>query len=136
MRVVVDTNVIVSALYKPASVPDRAIAALWTHGATVLYDARVADEYRSVLARPKFASIDRHRIDDMLALFFTRGHDVGQVTPWQGALSDEDDRVFVELALFAHADAIVTGNIKDYPLGLGFDVLPPALLLDRLTTAG
>ncbi len=133
MRVVVDTNVIVSALLKPTSVPDRAIEALWAHGATVLYDARVADEYRSVLGRPKFASIDRGRIDDMLALFFSRGHDVGQVAPWQGALTDEDDRIFVELALFAAADAIVTGNIKDYPLGLGFDVFPPATLLARLT---
>jgi hypothetical protein len=41
----------------------------------------------------------------------------------------------VELALSAGADAVVTGNIKDYPRGLGFEVLPPAMLLAQLSTA-
>jgi putative PIN family toxin of toxin-antitoxin system len=135
MRVVIDTNVLVSALIKPGSVPDRAVAALWEQNATVLFDARVADEYRSVLARPKFRAIERARIDELLALLFARGQEVSTVAGWSGALPDEGDRIFVELALSAAADAIVTGNIKHYPLGLGFDVLPPATVLAQLSTA-
>src|SRR5687768_17145307 len=92
MRVVIDTNVLVSALYKPGSVPDRAVAALWVRNATVLYDARVADEYRSVLARPKFQAVDRRRIETLLATVFSRGQNVGEVRPWNGALRDEGDR--------------------------------------------
>jgi uncharacterized protein len=132
MRFVVDTNVIVSALHKPGSVPDRALAAIWTRNGTVLYDVRIADEYRSVLARPKFKSIDRTRIDELLERLFTRGQDPGEVTPWEGDLPDEGDRIFVEIAIAGRVDAIVTGNIKHYPLGLGFAVLPPATLLAQL----
>jgi len=135
MRVVLDTNVLVSALYKPGSVPDRAIAALWEHDATVLFDARIADEYRSVLARPKFGSIARARIDALLERIFARGQEVGPVASWRGPLRDEGDRIFVELALSATVDAVVTGNIKHYPLGLGFEVLPPASLLAQLSAA-
>ena len=47
-------------------------------------------------------------------------------------MSDDDDRIFVEIALAGHADAIVTGNIADYPTDLGFQVLPPASLLAQL----
>ncbi|MBX3217195.1 MAG: putative toxin-antitoxin system toxin component, PIN family [Labilithrix sp.] len=131
MRVVVDTNVIVSALLKPGSVPDHALAAIWEH-ATVLYDRRVADEYRDVLARPKLRAIDRGRADALIATLRERGVDLGEVPAWTGAMTDEDDRVFVEVALAGRADAIVTGNLRDYPTGLGFEVLPPATLLARL----
>jgi putative PIN family toxin of toxin-antitoxin system len=135
VRIVIDTNVVVSALYKPGSVPDRAITALWERGATVLFDARLADEYRSVLARPKFRAIERARIDALLGDLFARGQEVVTVASWDGPLPDEADRIFVELALSAAADAVVTGNIKHYPLGLGFEVLPPAALLAQLSTA-
>lgn len=131
MRVVVDTNVIVSALLKPGSVPDRALAAIWEH-ATVLYDRRVAQEYRDVLARPKLRAIDRGRADALIATLHERGVDLGEVPAWTGAMTDEDDRVFVEVALAGPAGAIVTGNLRDYPTGLGFEVLPPATLLARL----
>src|SRR5262249_43020179 len=103
MLVVIDTNVLVSALYKPGSVPDRAIAALWERNATVIFDARIADEYRSVLARPKFRAIERARIDALLALLFARGQEVSTVASWDGPLRDEADRIFVELALSAAA---------------------------------
>jgi uncharacterized protein len=130
MRLVVDTNVIVSALLKPGSVPDRALTAIWKLG-TVLFDDRIADEYRAVLERPKFRAIDRQRVDDFLATLRARGVHLGEVPAWTGAMTDEDDRVFVEAAVAGRADAIVTGNIRDYPSGLGFEVLPPATLLAR-----
>lgn len=133
MRVVIDTNVIVSALLKPGSVPDRALAALWSRGATVLYDARITSEYQAVLARPKFASIDRERADALLAAIARRGTAVDPVEPWSGTMIDADDRIFVEVALSGRADAIVTGNGKHYPTDLSFEVLAPATLLERLS---
>jgi len=129
MRLVLDTNVVISALLKPGSVPDRAIAAIWRTGATVLYDARIADEYREVAARPKFRAIDRARLDDMLARLLGRGELLGDVPRWEGPMKDESDRVFVEVALAGRAHAIVTGNLKHYPHDLAFEVQPPATLL-------
>jgi putative PIN family toxin of toxin-antitoxin system len=136
-RVVVDTNVLVSALYKPSSVPARALDAIWRTGqgqgtACLLYDARIVDEYRSVLARPKFRALDRERIEELIARVLSDGADLGEVAPWNGSLPDEGDRVFVEVALAGRAHAIVTGNIKHYPVDLGFAVLPSATLLAEL----
>ncbi len=133
LRFVVDTNVLVSALYKPGSVPARALEAIWRIGerqgtASLLYDARIVDEYRSVLARPKFRALDRHSIDELISEVLSRGADLGDVAAWSGALPDEGDRIFVEVAL-AGCAMIVTGNIKHYPVDLGLQVLPPAMML-------
>ncbi len=132
MRLVLDTNVVVSALLKPASVPGRALAAIWSTQAVVLYDARIEHEYRDVLRRPKFRAIAAHLVDAFLATLTACGNDVGDVPSWPGAMNDEDDRAFVEVALAGRADAIVTGNLRDYPLDLGFEVRPPATLLALL----
>lgn len=132
MRLVLDTNIVVSALLKPASVPGRALAAIWSTNAVVLYDARIDHEYRDVLRRPKFRAIAPELVDDFLATLAARGKDLGDVPAWSGAMTDEDDRAFVEVALAGHAHAIVTGNIRDYPVGLGFEVHPPATLLAML----
>jgi uncharacterized protein len=132
MLLVLDTNVLVSALLKPGSVPDRALSAIWARGATILYDARIVDEYRSVLTRPKFRAIEHARIDEVLAEIIARGKALEGVARWDGAMTDDDDRIFVEVALAGHANAIVTGNVRHYPTDLGFEVLPPAKLLERL----
>ena len=132
MRIVVDTNVLVSALLKPESVPDRALLAIWKSGAHVLFDARIAAEYREVLARPKFRVIARSRGEALLSQLLSRGEDLGPVASWAGPLPDEGDRIFVEAALAGHADVIVTGNLRDYPVDLGFAVEPPATLLAML----
>ena len=51
------------------------------------------------------------------------------IAAWEGAMTDDDDRIFVEVALAGRADAIVTGNLRHYPSDLGFAVHPPATLL-------
>lgn len=132
MRLVVDTNVLISALLKPGSVPDRALDAIWRRGALVLYDARIAAEYREVAMRPKFRAIARDRVEELLAKLLERGERLADAAAWEGAMTDEGDRIFVEVALAGRADAIVTGNLKHYPTDLGFAVQPPATLLAML----
>jgi putative PIN family toxin of toxin-antitoxin system len=132
MRLVLDTNVLISALWKPGSVPDQALIAAFARGATVLYDARIVAEYRTVLARPKFKRIDPARTADLIARLVSNGEEVTDVPAWEGALPDDDDRLFVEVALAGSADAIITGNLRDYPETLGVSVLPPASLLAML----
>ena len=133
MRLVLDTNLLVSALLKPGSVPDRLLELVWGGAATALYDTRMTDEYRSVLARSKFRSIDRARIDEVFARLLARGEEIAVAAEWKGAMKDEGDRMFVEIALAGRAHAIVTGNLKDYPRDQGFDVLPPATALAMLS---
>ena len=109
MRLVLDTNVIVSALLKPTSVPGRTLATIWSKGAVVLYDARIEAEYRDVLRRPKFKAIAAGLVDEFLAKLTACGEQLGVVTAWTGAMTDDDDRIFVEVALAGSAQAIVTG---------------------------
>jgi putative PIN family toxin of toxin-antitoxin system len=134
LRVVIDTNVVISALLKPGSVPDRLMSALWAdrRAATALYDARIEEEYREVALRPKFRAILPGRIEALLASLRACGERVTEVPAWGGAMTHENDRRFVEVALAGQAHAIVTGNLKHYPSDLGVDVQPPASLLAML----
>lgn len=125
MRVVIDTNVLVSALLHPTRVPALCLAALGAREAEVLYDARVEAEYREVLGRQKFRAIDPASREALLASLLV-GPALGPVEVFRGALPDDDDRMFVEVALHGQADALVTGNTRHYPAGLGFVVLSPA----------
>ena len=89
MRLVLDTNLLVSALLKPGSVPSRALAATWARGVVVLYDARIAGEYRDVLMRPKFKAIERSHIDGFFTLLEARGQQLEDVAA--GARFTRDD---------------------------------------------
>lgn len=58
MRIVLDTNVLLSGLLSPSGPPGN-IARLITTGAVrVCYDARILVEYRQVLLRPTFPFTD------------------------------------------------------------------------------
>lgn len=131
MRLVIDTNVIVSALLNPARTPARALEA--ARDCTVLVDARIEDEYRSVLARRKFRAIDPARRAAFLDALLGRAERVEAAAPFRGEMTDADDRVFVEVALAGGADAIVTGNAKHFPASLAVEVIGPTELLARLT---
>ena len=131
MRVVFDTNVLVSALLNPGRTPDLALAAAFDRGVVALTEARVEDEYREVLSRPKFRKVDPARRDALLDALLSRSERV-EAAPVTVTLIDDDDRVFIEVALAGRAEAIVTGNAKHYPTDLGFEVLSPADLLARL----
>ena len=54
MRVVIDTNVLVSGLLKQGTPPAEVVADVLAGQLVPLYDHRILDEYREVLARPKF----------------------------------------------------------------------------------
>src|SRR4051812_15626742 len=106
MRLVLDTNVVVSALLHPGRAPDRALAAVRARGDVVLYDERVAREYREVLARPKFRAIDPGRRDALLAALLGGAELVAVGVSYEGPMTDPDDRAFVEVALAGRADAL------------------------------
>jgi len=65
LKVVIDTNVLVSGLLKRGTPPAEVIADLLEGDLRVLYDGRIIDEYGEVLARPKF-KIPQDRVRDLL----------------------------------------------------------------------
>ena len=132
MRLVIDTNVIVSALLSPGRTPDRALEAVRARRDVVLYDERVLCEYREVLSREKFRKIDPARAEELIAGLIQHGERVVVASAHTEAMIDDGDRIFVEVALAGRADAITTGNVRHYPTNLGFGVLPPAALLAEI----
>jgi putative PIN family toxin of toxin-antitoxin system len=133
-RLVVDTNVLVAALLHPGRTPSLALDAALGGACTVLVDARIEAEYRDVLGRKKFKSIDASARDALIEALLARAERIDAV-PYEGELIDDDDRVFVEVCLSGRAHVLVTGNGKHFPRTLAFDVLSPAELLERLTVA-
>lgn len=132
VRVVLDTNVLVSAMLGPGRVPDRLVALLVAQRIPVLYDARIRAEYADVIMRPKFRAIPEERRERLLAEVLALGVEPANIARYEGPLADDDDRMFVEVARAGAAYALITGNLRDYPTSLGFAVLPPATALAEL----
>lgn len=130
MKVVVDTNVLVSGFLNPYG-PPGAIAGFAASGdLTLCYDARILAEYREVLLRPKFA-LDAQAVDDFLAQVEAEGEPV-TAAPLPHHLPDRSDEPFLEVALRARAECVVTGNRAHFParLRFGMRVLSPAEFVD------
>lgn len=118
---VIDTNVVVSALLKADSFPAAVLRSVLNGDALMAHDSRILLEYREVLARPKFG------FSPVLAEHLLRYlEDVGIVvaaSPLRVSLPDPDDTKFLEVCTAAGPDArLVTGNIRQFPVEARHDV--------------
>ena len=113
MRIVLDTNVLVSGLLNPFGPPARILQLLAAGELSLCYDARIFCEYRGVLSRPAFG-FRRDRIDGLLEQLRAVGEPVAAI-PLGHRLPDRDDEPFLEVALAAGAEYLVTGNLRHYP---------------------
>jgi len=112
IKVVIDTNILVSALLSPFGAPGRILDMIISGNLIACYDSRILVEYKDVLERPKFG-FSRNDVRSIIDFICTNGVSVIAV-PLAIELPDEDDRVFLEVA--KHCDAyLVTGNMKHYP---------------------
>ena len=111
---VFDTNVLVSALMsKHADSPTVLLLDYVLDGRIVLlYNEDIINEYKDVLHRDKF-HFDDEQIDALLDLIKTGIY--LDPTASQETFSDEDDRVFYEVALSKEEGYVVTGNTKHFP---------------------
>ena len=117
MRVVLDTNILISACWTPDGLESQTVQLALTGTITACVSPVVWAEYRDVLFRDKFASI-RDRADELLAKLEARAV---QVEPREtvSAASDEDDNRFLECAVTAGAVYLITGNLKHFPTRWG-----------------
>ncbi len=113
MRVVVDTNVLVSGLLSPFGHSAQIIRMAASGALAVCHDARILSEYRDVLLRPKFG-FPQEAVDALLDQIISAG-DAVTSEPLRVALPDRDDEPFLEVAVSGGAEALVIGNLKHYP---------------------
>lgn len=113
--VVIDTNVIVSALItkNPNAATTRVLELALMGEIVPLYDQEVLDEYLEVLTRKKF-KLKEDSIQYIIKTITINGIDTLR-TSFLEDMPDEDDRVFYELSLSEPDSLLITGNSKHFP---------------------
>jgi uncharacterized protein len=118
MRVVLDTNILVSALIAPAGNP-AAIYAAWESGKfTVLTCAEHLDELQATLEKPKIAALIKPYRAGRLVNELKELAETIEALPNVERSADPDDNYLLGLSQAGRADYLVTGD-KSGLLALG-----------------
>lgn len=120
MRIVLDTNVLVSAVLSPLGLPAHVLELALNRTVTLLVFHVILKEYEEVLHRKEFSFPDRS-VDQLLRVIDLTAEKVS-VVPSSLKLPDLDDLPFLDCAIQGKADALVTGNKKDYPISVSSSV--------------
>jgi uncharacterized protein len=133
VRVVIDTNVLVSGLMKKGTPPASVVRGLYSGELVALYDQRILSEYRDVLVRPKLARIHLPDAMDLLDFIDARGEEL-EGASFAHQLPDPGDQPFAEVAFTGKAELLITGNVRDFPVGDLIRVVTPRQWLDLKAT--
>ena len=113
VRLVLDTNVLVSAALKPEDPQRTAVLLAVTKPARLYITPAILEEYADVLARREL----RIRKGVRLQLLQMIRNRCVSVVPGRRieVTSDPDDNIFIECADAARADYLITGNQRHFP---------------------
>jgi uncharacterized protein len=117
-RVVLDNNVIIAAAHNPTGKPALvlSIALSGKSGLLFLYISQeVLGEYQEVFARDKFKYLNQDHVKTLLSQIKKHATMVKASQSLSVIKIDSADNRFLECALAAEADFLVTGNIKHFP---------------------
>ena len=120
MKVVIDTNIIVSGLLTPYGNSAEILRLIVNSKLTLSYDSRIFTEYYEVLNRPKF-NFEKEKISTLLKEIELTG-ELALGIPLKEFLPDPDDNMFLEIALESNAECIMTGNLNHFPKDLCFSI--------------
>ena len=116
-----DTNVLVSALWCKDGKPAFIVQKVLLQELTLCYDYRIMSEYVGVLHRDKF-TFAPSEVEEILNAIEATGisvvpdQDKQDITTIDNDIifNDEDDRAFYDVAKFCNA-TLITGNKRHYP---------------------
>ncbi len=114
--VVIDTNVLVSAMLRWDSIPGNIMELVFNGSMIPLVNQEIIDEYREVLSRPRF-QLDQSIIDDVIVTIEENAVYV-DAKRLNVEMPDPKDRIFYEIVVEKRKqdDAyLVTGNSKHFP---------------------
>ena len=131
-RVVLDTNVLISAALRPEGAPRAVVDAVRSDNGVLLFSDETLDELRSRLHLPRF---DRYISREGRAVYLAQLEAVSEWVSIAGAklgCRDPDDDKLLETALMGEADCLVTGDrdlLEMYPFQ-NIPILRPAVFLN------
>ena len=131
MKVVLDTNVVVSGLINKEGACGHILSLLFAGLLQPGVDDRIVHEYETVLARPLFRILPDDA-QEALRIIRLRAERAASL-PLRVALPDPSDLPFLEVAAAAEA-ILVTGNARHFPrhARAGVTVMTPKDFLDLL----
>lgn len=109
-RVVLDTNVLISAVLQPAGPPRAVVDTMRATAGVLLFSDETFDELRARLSRTKF---DKYVSREGRAVYLAQLQAVSEWVSIIGAklgCRDPNDDKLLETALMGQADCIVTGD--------------------------
>jgi len=132
IRVVIDTNVVVSAALDDESLP-AAVLSLAIHKNILMFiSTPILAEYEEVLSRPHL-KLPPERVKAFLAEIHGSAKVVHPTRIISRIKKDEPDNRFLECAQAADANYLVTGNIKHFPQNFeNTTIVTPKQFLDLL----
>lgn len=112
MNVVIDTNVLVSALWSKNGTCSKILYRVLNYELTVVYDQRILHEYKVVLERPKFG-FSKDEVKAIIDFIKNEGLCI-VAKPIDIKFIDESDKKFYEVAKTVNCK-LITGNKKHFP---------------------
>lgn len=131
LRVVLDTNVLVSGLAYPASVPGRILSAWQQGGLGVVLSKYILDEMVRVLPRLTRIKLSAAEIRDLADSFLFMAEIVQPSGGVDKALRDKADGPVLETLLASKADYLITGDKDLLALSGKYPIVTPAVFWDR-----
>lgn len=113
LKLVIDTNVVVSGALKPRGLERTALVFALTPPASLFVSQEILAEYAEVLSRSELRIPARER-QPLMDLIVGQSH---LVVPNRKltVCDDPDDDIFLECADAAQADYLITGNTRHFP---------------------
>ena len=130
MRLVIDTNVLVSGFLSDTSPPAQILNAIRVGAVTPVISSPVIAEYRAVLHRPALR-LDPEEVDEFLESLADKALFLEPFPIDPSGFPDPSDLPFYATALEAFCP-LVTGNRKHFPLDGPVRVLSPRDVVERL----
>jgi putative PIN family toxin of toxin-antitoxin system len=132
MRIVLDTNVLVSGLRTPFGSSGEIVRMVFSGELILCIDARILSEYKEVLNRPKF-KFDKNKVAILIDFIMQYGQVVSS-SPLKSPLPDPDDEAFLAIAIVGNVKILITGNKVHYPSSSreGIEILSPSEFIDFL----
>lgn len=111
-KVVLDTNILVSALWTPIGNASTIVSLILLDRIIPCFDQFIINEYIDVLKRPRLA-FPKGQVNELIKEITERGLIVS-VLPSTVSMPDETDRKFYDVAKYCEA-YLISGNTKHYP---------------------
>ena len=132
MKIVMDTNILVSGTLNPSGPPGRIVDLLRSDALETVVDDRILSEYTDVLRRRCFLRYFRGSEREDVIEYLSRNSHYTLSRIVAHDIPDQGDVPFLEIALSEEVP-LITGNLKHYPerARMGCNVLSPRQFIDQ-----